>query len=72
MQETHPSKAHIPVTPVLGYRSWNNSSGMIPWRTWPPFSGRGGTGARLWDEVCREWEDWTSLWMSKAGTALAI
>jgi len=56
----------------LGYRSWNSSSGIMPWRTLPPFSGRGGMGARLWEDVCREWEAWTSLWTPKTMTALAL
>ena len=54
--------SHKPVTPVLGYRSWKSSSGMMPWRTLPPFSGRGGTGARLWDDVCKERDAWIRLW----------
>jgi len=39
-----------PVTPVLGYRSVKSSSGKMPCLTFPPFSGRGGSGARLWDD----------------------
>lgn len=33
----------------------------MPWRTLPPFSGRGGTGAWLWGDVCRARDAWTRL-----------
>lgn len=56
MKQTTP-----PVTPVLGYSSVKSSSGKMPCRTFPPFSGRGGTGARLWEDWWKEREACTRL-----------
>lgn len=56
MKQTTP-----PVTPVLGYNSVKSSSGKMPCRTFPPFSGRGGTGARLWEDWWKEREACTRL-----------